>query len=179
MRCAIILPARDPGVAKFGIALEWGSRGRWFESSHSDQKRKRGVSPSSFFGLNAKSNQRPLISISPHGRPGEAVGRPLVRIQSLGPKRKRGISPSSFFVCASREPAASCISISPHGRPGGAVGRPLFRIQLLAPKQEERQKPLLLFCYKRTMICFFRSRSHEAASHQRQRPFCRLHPSEV
>ena len=28
----------DPGVAKFGIALEWGSRGRWFESSHSDQK---------------------------------------------------------------------------------------------------------------------------------------------
>ena len=37
-------PARQnkikyPGVAKFGIALEWGSRGRWFESSHSDQKR--------------------------------------------------------------------------------------------------------------------------------------------
>ena len=28
---------RDPGVAKFGIALEWGSRGRWFKSSHSDQ----------------------------------------------------------------------------------------------------------------------------------------------
>ena len=28
---------RNPGVAKFGIALEWGSRGRWFESSHSDQ----------------------------------------------------------------------------------------------------------------------------------------------
>ena len=27
----------NPGVAKFGIALEWGSRGRWFESSHSDQ----------------------------------------------------------------------------------------------------------------------------------------------
>ncbi len=25
-----------PGVAKFGIALEWGSRGRWFDSSHSD-----------------------------------------------------------------------------------------------------------------------------------------------
>ena len=23
-------------MAKFGIALEWGSRGRWFESSHSD-----------------------------------------------------------------------------------------------------------------------------------------------
>ena len=30
--------SKYPGVAKFGIALEWGSRGRWFESSHSDQK---------------------------------------------------------------------------------------------------------------------------------------------
>ena len=28
-----------PGVAKFGIALEWGSRGRWFESSHSDHEK--------------------------------------------------------------------------------------------------------------------------------------------
>ena len=28
----------DPGVAKFGIALEWGSRGLEFESRHSDQK---------------------------------------------------------------------------------------------------------------------------------------------
>ena len=27
-----------PGVAQFGRALEWGSRGRWFDSSHSDQK---------------------------------------------------------------------------------------------------------------------------------------------
>ena len=28
----------NPGVAKFGIALEWGSRGRRFDSCHSDQK---------------------------------------------------------------------------------------------------------------------------------------------
>ena len=26
-----------PGVAKFGIALDWGSRGRRFKSCHSDQ----------------------------------------------------------------------------------------------------------------------------------------------
>ena len=32
------MTSKHPGVAKFGIALEWGSRGRWFESSHSDQK---------------------------------------------------------------------------------------------------------------------------------------------
>ena len=30
--------SRQPGVAKFGIALEWGSRGPEFESRHSDQK---------------------------------------------------------------------------------------------------------------------------------------------
>ena len=28
-----------PGVAKFGIALEWGSRGLEFESRHSDQEK--------------------------------------------------------------------------------------------------------------------------------------------
>ncbi len=31
------LMAVFPGVAKFGIALEWGSRGLEFESRHSDQ----------------------------------------------------------------------------------------------------------------------------------------------
>ena len=30
--------ATVPGVAKFGIALEWGSRGLEFESRHSDQE---------------------------------------------------------------------------------------------------------------------------------------------
>ena len=42
-RCAnIFRQSRDaiinPGVAKFGIALEWGSRGLEFESRHSDHK---------------------------------------------------------------------------------------------------------------------------------------------
>ena len=31
---------KNPGVAKFGIALEWGSRGPEFESRHSDQDLK-------------------------------------------------------------------------------------------------------------------------------------------
>ena len=31
--------SKNPGVAKFGIALEWGSRGLEFESRHSDQER--------------------------------------------------------------------------------------------------------------------------------------------
>ncbi len=29
-----------PGVAQFGSALEWGSRGRRFDSCHSDSKTK-------------------------------------------------------------------------------------------------------------------------------------------
>ena len=42
LECVIILGLtenreQNPGLAKFGIALEWGSRGRWFESSNSDQ----------------------------------------------------------------------------------------------------------------------------------------------
>ena len=31
--------AQYPGVAKFGIALEWGSRGPEFESQHSDHEK--------------------------------------------------------------------------------------------------------------------------------------------
>ncbi len=31
---------RVPGVAKFGIALEWGSRGLEFESQHSDHRKQ-------------------------------------------------------------------------------------------------------------------------------------------
>ena len=38
-----LIPFREskseyPGVAKFGIALEWGSRGLEFESRHSDHE---------------------------------------------------------------------------------------------------------------------------------------------
>ena len=38
-----------PGVAKFGIALEWGSRGLEFESRHSDQKSRNSICCFCFF----------------------------------------------------------------------------------------------------------------------------------
>ena len=38
-----------PGVAKFGIALEWGSRGLEFESRHSDQKTRTDFCSGFFF----------------------------------------------------------------------------------------------------------------------------------
>ena len=37
-----------PGVAKFGIALEWGSRGLEFESRHSDHETEGTSVPSVF-----------------------------------------------------------------------------------------------------------------------------------
>ena len=51
--CYYIQVLRDinkyPGVAKFGIALEWGSRGLEFESRHSDQKIQNSSCCSGFF----------------------------------------------------------------------------------------------------------------------------------
>ena len=46
--------AFDPGVAKFGIALEWGSRGLEFESRHSDQKSRNSIYCFCFFILNER-----------------------------------------------------------------------------------------------------------------------------
>ena len=43
-----------PGVAKFGIALEWGSRGLEFESRHSDQKSRKSICSFCFFLLNER-----------------------------------------------------------------------------------------------------------------------------
>ncbi len=45
-------------MAKFGIALEWGSRGRWFESSHSDQNRGFPFGEASVFALHCSDSDR-------------------------------------------------------------------------------------------------------------------------
>ena len=44
-----------PGVAQFGSALEWGSRGRVFKSPHSDQKKVSLLCRLTFFAM-----RRPL-----------------------------------------------------------------------------------------------------------------------
>ena len=41
-----------PGVAKFGIALEWGSRGLEFESRHSDHENRESLTLSVFIFQN-------------------------------------------------------------------------------------------------------------------------------
>ena len=54
---------KDPGVAKFGIALEWGSRGLEFESRHSDQKPETALVVSGFFFTISATG---LISVQRH-----------------------------------------------------------------------------------------------------------------
>ena len=49
---------QNPGVAKFGIALEWGSRGRWFESSHSDQVNRSNIC---YFGFFVVDGLEPIL----------------------------------------------------------------------------------------------------------------------
>ena len=93
-KCAIILglsemAARIPGCSADGSALEWGSRGRWFKSSHSDQLQGcplwgspvihlSGGRTSGLLPFQSTAAKRPGRRPSPH--------RPLVQIQSLGPK---------------------------------------------------------------------------------------------
>ena len=52
--------SKYPGVAKFGIALEWGSRGLEFESRHSDQRKALNSKEFSAFSL-YKENHRQTV----------------------------------------------------------------------------------------------------------------------
>ena len=49
---------KNPGVAKFGIALEWGSRGPEFESQHSDHGKSKSLVT---FGLLIFSLDRKIV----------------------------------------------------------------------------------------------------------------------
>ena len=62
-----------PGVAKFGIALEWGSRGLEFESRHSDQKIQNSIHCSGFFLSDERFEYLNAARMSAAGRapPGE------------------------------------------------------------------------------------------------------------
>ena len=46
-----------PGVAKFGIALEWGSRGLEFESRHSDHENRKSICSFGFHFSNERFEQ--------------------------------------------------------------------------------------------------------------------------
>ena len=90
---------QNPGLAKFGIALEWGSRGLEFESRHSDQVT--GMNTSSFlFLFFVRPLTRGLLYYN-HGRRqlAHSAQLPRVRISTLGPKsRNEHQLISAFFV---------------------------------------------------------------------------------
>ena len=80
---------------------EWGSRGRWFESSHSDQKSRGASALRLFRSVENGKSQRSLVchpfavaakrrangDIRRTAVPARSAALPLVRIQSLGPCR--------------------------------------------------------------------------------------------
>ncbi len=134
---------KNPGVAKFGIALEWGSRGRWFESSHSDQKGLTAYAVGPFCICNPDSNQRPFARSAI--KSSRLAARRLRRTAGSNPvtrtKRPLGILPRRSFAFA--------MGIRTSGRLRGAQSNPAalqpaargglpVRIQSLGPKVESR-----------------------------------------
>ena len=101
-----------PGLAKFGIALEWGSRGRWFESSNSDHKNRKSISSFGFYfflgGFEPTPMQQSGGLLLADGLDGGHTFIFLLkkknanRIQQLGPKgNHRKVVPFFFLICYS------------------------------------------------------------------------------
>ena len=89
---------QDPGVAKFGIALEWGSRGLEFESRHSDQKTRTTFVVLVFSFRVEKfepSNANVLWTFARFRLDGNDTL--AFRISTLGPKNQNNICCSGFF----------------------------------------------------------------------------------
>ncbi len=105
---------QNPGVAKFGIALEWGSRGLEFESRHSDQRSRNNICCFCFFISMLQSNSRPLVSQYGRRQSAHSARLPRVRISTLGPKKqKQHLLFLLFYFNVAIELEASCITIWP------------------------------------------------------------------
>ena len=50
-KSVLLQPQKDRGVAQLASALAWGARGRKFESSHPDHKKKRRLCVSFFMSI--------------------------------------------------------------------------------------------------------------------------------
>ena len=92
-----------PGVAKFGIALEWGSRGLEFESRHSDQKRQTYFCTAVVFYLGCRELEASCFLIRGH-RPRRAQ-RGAASSSNLDTRTKNDRRTSvrlSFFICGDK-----------------------------------------------------------------------------
>ena len=102
----VCLSKTRPGVAKFGIAPEWGSGGRWFKSSHSDHPQSLGNTMFPRLLLYPpQSPERPAFGIYLEQRflsgPRQGPLMPLLgeRLEFRLEWREAGIAPAS--VCSS------------------------------------------------------------------------------
>ena len=104
-----VLTCADDGshlrvVAQLGSALDWGSRGRWFESSPPDQKRagRTGFFPCDLFFVYGLDRNRPQSSVAKlHVKPARACltvanATPVVRRPGSGSLRM-GVSSDHKF----------------------------------------------------------------------------------
>ncbi len=115
--------SKYPGVAKFGIALEWGSRGRWFESSHSDQQMgnsiccflfvisKRLKRTSGLLYFNCRREGRAQHSLPTGSNP---VTRTRKRRVSIETRRFQLYSPLASDIRLRRVLEANIISLKPY-----------------------------------------------------------------
>ena len=112
------------GCGADGSALEWGSRGRWFKSSHSDHVEGEAETlPFLHAGFGPAASCAGGASDPAAGRRTHRVSRPLVQIQSLGPRRNRFHSvPASFFACGKIDAILSVTSVPPLKTEPAALG---------------------------------------------------------
>ena len=88
IKCVNIIGRWKSGCSADGSALEWGSRGRWFNSSHSDQTKQSSQCGGCFFIQVIGTSGLLQIQIRRSACRTQSVGMPLVQLQSLGPKRE-------------------------------------------------------------------------------------------
>ncbi len=127
-----------PGVAQIGSALEWGSRGRRFDSCHSDQKDQTAFAGWSFCRPRFARDSSARLCRAPFGERG--IPSPL----ALSPCRfaARGLQTRSVFQSHGR--------LRPLGAAGEAAGstpvtRTILKLELI--RSYQLQFSALLPCY--------------------------------
>ena len=98
IKCVNIIGRWKSGCSADGSALEWGSRGRWFNSSHSDQRRSKAQCGGCFFVQVIGTSGLLQIQIRRSACRTQSVGMPLVQLQSLGPSKTVVTVWRLFFV---------------------------------------------------------------------------------
>ena len=126
------------GCGADGSALEWGSRGRWFKSSHSDHVEGEAETLPLFACRIWTSGLLRRRRVRSRRRPADASRRPAAGSNPVTRTTWKGKRKRFPFLHAGFGPAASCAggaSDPAAGRRTHRVGRPLVQIQSLGPRR--------------------------------------------